>query len=137
SRQQHAAADQHLSRARRDATGLCASADDPWAGRREALEAARRGQRARISADGRSAAGDAELHRAARVVVWRSGDLYARRADSAFRSGPRESLGRELRSDEAAVGEPAASDDGAGRADRAVAGRAAEAAGTRPAERAG
>src|SRR5690606_3261227 len=107
-REQHASADQHLPRARRRAAGVRASADDPRSGRDEAVEAARRRQRARVPADGLSAERDAELPRAPRLVARRSGDLHARRADPALRSRPGQPLGRELRSDEAAVGQPAA-----------------------------
>ena len=85
SSEQHAAPDQHAARARRNAAGVCARADDPRRGRREALEATRRGERAAVSGGGLPARGAAQLSRAPRLVARRSGSLLDRGDAAAVR----------------------------------------------------
>ena len=59
------------------AAGVRARADDPGAGRHQALQAPWRGQRARIPGPGLSTRGAAQLSRAPRLVAWRPGILHA------------------------------------------------------------
>ena len=61
------------------AAGVRARADDPGAGRRQALQAPRRRQRARVPGAGLSTRGAAELPGAPRLVAWRPGILHASR----------------------------------------------------------
>ena len=108
--QQHAAADEHAAGARRHAAGVCARADDPRPGRRQALQAARRGERAAVRGGGLSAGCAAQLPGAPRLVARRPGSVHARGDDRGLRH-PRRQQGRlGLQSREAAVAQPAAHD---------------------------
>ena len=79
-RQQHAAADQHLPRARRRAAGLRARADGAGRGRRQAVQAPRRHGRDGIRGAGLSARGADQFPRAHGLGPRRRGDLHARAA---------------------------------------------------------
>ena len=78
-RQQHAAPDQHLSRARQAGAAFRAPADDPRRAGRQALQAHGRGGRHAVSRRRLPAARAAELSRAPGLVAWRPGNLLDRR----------------------------------------------------------
>ena len=88
SRQQHAAADQHPARARRRPAGLRPPADDPRAGRPEAVQAPRRGLGARVRASSatcrrrssttwRASAGATATTRSSAASSWSNGSTAA------------------------------------------------------------
>ena len=110
SSQQHAAADEHARRARREDPGLRACADDPRAGRRQALQAPRRGERAAVRGGRLPARRAAQLPRAPRLVAWRPGGVHARRDDRRVRHRRCEQVGLGLQPRKAPVAQPAAPD---------------------------
>ena len=73
---QRRASDPDLSGARLGRPGLGAYPAHPWAGRREALQAPRGARRRRLSRDGLSARGAAQLSRAPRLEPGRQGVLH-------------------------------------------------------------
>ena len=108
SRQQHAAADQHPARARRDAAGLRASAHRADARRREALQAARCARRAAIPRRRLSCRSGRQLSGAARLGAWRRRSVLARTTGRVVRSLGPHAFARTLRSRKAAMAQPRA-----------------------------
>ena len=120
-RQQHAAPDQYLPRARRAGAGVRAPADDPRPGRPEAVQAPRRGRRDAVSRRRLPAARAAELPGAPGLVARRPGDLLARGDDRSCSTSPT-STSRPSRFDveKLSLAQPAVSEERRSARDRAA-----------------
>ena len=84
---QHVPPDPALPCDRRRAAALRPHPADPWPGRRQAQQAARRLERHRVSRDGLPARGGAQLSAAAGLGSWRRGDHLDRAGDRVVRPG--------------------------------------------------